>query len=40
MKNLFRGGAIMALLSMLVVFIYAQQPVAKTDLTPTIHSLV
>lgn len=32
MKNLFRGGAILGILSMLVVFIYAQQPVAKTDL--------
>jgi 3D (Asp-Asp-Asp) domain-containing protein len=39
MKNLFRGGAVMALLSMLVVFIYAQQPVAKTDLTPANESL-
>lgn len=29
----------MALLSMLVVFIYAQQPVAKTDLTPANESL-
>ena len=39
MKNLFRGAAIMALLSVLVVFIYAQQPVAKTDLTLANDSL-
>lgn len=39
MKNVFRGGAIMAILSMLVVFIYAQQPVAKRDLTPANESL-
>lgn len=32
MKNLVRGGAILSLLSLLVVFIYAQQAGTETDL--------
>lgn len=39
MKNVLRGGAIMAMLSMLVVFIYAQQPVATTDVSVANDSL-
>lgn len=39
MKNLVRGGAVAAMLSMLVVFIYAQQPVAKADLPNANDSL-
>jgi len=33
MKSLVRAGAVAAMLSMLVVFIYAQQPIARTDFT-------
>ncbi len=39
MKSLVRAGAVAATLSMLVVFIYAQQPIEKTDLTIANDSL-